>query len=301
MKPDYVVRYRTCGYECFVLNKLVSAKASPSRVRIRGGKMYFSLNSKEAPAAERALTGAGVAFEKVGEHGLTPALKKLKSKAALLITLAAAAAGTLLYAFSVDSVKVPGLEKVSENEVRNAVYAELDSPFVPPGTQFTELERKLLDIDGVAYASVVKSGRDIIVNIVEELPDIPLLDTQSPVPLPAKESGRITRIVVLNGTGRVKPGDEVVKGEILIEPYVVSAEGEYKQVRAMGIVEAEVRRTEEVPMPEDGSAAELILARKEAFESGLEEGAKLIDYSFEIKKVDKTSYLSIYYDIITRI
>lgn len=301
MKGRYIIGYRTCEHECFVLNKLTAARAVPRKVKLKDGKMYFELSSEESESAERALLRSGVAFERVRERGIVPFLEKTKKKLPLIAFVVALIVGAVLYSFTVNSVRVPGLKKVDGAEVLKVVEAELPSPFIFPGTDFTALERKLLNIDGVAYASVVKDGRSIVVNIVEELPEIPLLDTQNLVPLPAKEGGVITKIVVLSGTKRVEVGDTVQQGEILIDPYVASADGEYKGVPAMGIIEAKVRRVEEVPYPEGGNAAELILARKQEFESRLEEGAKLIDYSFEIKKVDKTTYLSIYYDIITRI
>ena len=301
MKGGFRIRYFIERHPCFALNKLCRAGVTAKAVRREGEGASFSLGSDEADRGERVMLGSGVKFVRLYESGFFAHLKALKGKAALLVSLAAAIAGTALYSFSVDSVRVTGVNRVDENAVLEMVREELPSPFILPGEDFSAAERKLLNIDGVAYASVGKSGRDIIVKIVEELPEVPLLNTQNPIPLPAKEGGVITKIVVLNGTKRVEAGDTVTKGEILIEPFIVSDSGERIATRAMGIVEAKVRRTERVECPAEGSAAELVLERKEAFEAALEEDARLIDYSFEVKKVDKKAYLDLYYDIITRI
>ena len=70
-------------------------------------------------------------------------------------------------------------------------------------------------------------------------------------------------------------------------------------------VEAKVRRTEtwEYASEEEfnANAAEEVLRRKQAFETTLTEDEKFIGYSFDVKKLDKSVQISIYYDIITRV
>ena len=43
------------------------------------------------------------------------------------------------------------------------------------------------------------------------------------------------------------------------------------------------------------------MRRKQAFETTLTEDEKFIGYSFDVKKLDKSVQISIYYDIITRV
>ena len=144
MKGGFRIRYFIERHPCFALNKLCRAGVTAKAVRREGEGASFSLGSDEADRGERVMLGSGVKFVRLYESGFFAHLKALKGKAALLVSLAAAIAGTALYSFSVDSVRVTGVNRVDENAVLEMVREELPSPFILPGEDFSAAE-KLID------------------------------------------------------------------------------------------------------------------------------------------------------------
>lgn len=76
-------------------------------------------------------------------------------------------------------------------------------------------EKIALKTDGVSYATVVKSGRRIIVDLKRDADKNDPLDVGKAV-IVSTVSGRIVKINVLSGVAAVKVGDEVKSGDTLI-------------------------------------------------------------------------------------
>ncbi len=103
-----------------------------------------------------------------------------------------------------------------------------------------ELENKLLqEIDGVAYVSLRKSGRVLTVEAYRSEPKIEGIDLKKEK-IVSTVSGTIKAINLLSGTAIVSVGDEVKKGETLIEGYVLKDE-EKQLTYALGEVEIEAK------------------------------------------------------------
>ena len=102
------------------------------------------------------------------------------------------------------------------------------------------LENKLLlEVDGLSYVSLKKSGRILTVEAYRSEQKIESVDLNKPK-ITATVSGRVRAINLLSGTALVNVGDEVKKGDTLIDGYVLK--GEEKQLtHALGEVEIEVK------------------------------------------------------------
>ncbi len=306
MQKEYgKVRFETEGFAEFTLNALWRNGIRVRAIKRNGRKMRFTVSASDSAAAHAALSRAGINYTVTGTGGFVPALNAFLKRYFLIAGLAVSVAVVTLYCGYVGDVRVEGADRVDPAVVSAVVEEALPSSFLFGSNDFSAIERKVLSIDGIAYASIRKEGRHVVIEIVEELPITEITDTQTPLPLAAKEDGEIVRIVVLRGFAAVGTGDSVKAGQVLINPYVAGADGEIAPVRAMGIVEAKVRRTETIDyLSEDefnSSAADDILLAKQAFTESLSGDDKFIGYSFDVKKLDKCIQISIYYDIITRI
>jgi similar to stage IV sporulation protein len=102
------------------------------------------------------------------------------------------------------------------------------------------LENKLLlEVDGLSYVSLKKSGRILTVEAYRSEQKIESVDLNKPK-ITATISGKVRAINLLSGTALVNVGDEVKKGDTLIDGYVLK--GEEKQLtHALGEVEIEVK------------------------------------------------------------
>ena len=87
----------------------------------------------------------------------------------------------------------------------------------------SELEEELARRHGeIAWAGIRVRGTVLEIEIVEHLPE-PGLDNR-PADLVAAKDGLILRILALEGTAAVAPGDTVAKGDLLIAGMVSAPE-----------------------------------------------------------------------------
>ncbi|MBQ2753520.1 MAG: sporulation protein YqfD, partial [Firmicutes bacterium] len=98
--------------------------------------------------------------------------------------------------------------------------------------------------DEVAWASVEISGTKAYVRIVEKIKETEIADRKTPVDIIADNDGVILSIAASSGTPKVKEGDVVSKGDLLISSEIEIKENEeikgYDYVAAGGSVVAKV-------------------------------------------------------------
>lgn len=86
-----------------------------------------------------------------------------------------------------------------------------------------EVERQLLELDGVAFASVSKRGTRVYVDVRTELDGEDFVDIGTQ-PVKATVRATVTRTVVFSGSALVEYGDVVNVGDELIGAYVTVGE-----------------------------------------------------------------------------
>lgn len=293
------------GSPAYTLNLLTGGGIKVREIRIDGDKMRFSLTEAELPRAEKILGENDREYRVVKVGGIRRRFPEFLKRYALIAGILISCVLTYVYGTLVAEVEIRGNALVSEDVIAAAVseYVETPSLFAYPDLE--SIEKAVLRCDGVAYAKVTREGKRIVVEIVEELPETEITDTQNPIPVLARESGTITRVVTLRGTAEVECGDTVKAGDVLIAPYVSAGENDPVPVRAMGIVEAKVTRVEQLEYADEETftlrAATDIEARKNEFCASLAEYEIFVGSSFNVKKLDKSVTISIYYEVITRI
>ena len=112
-----------------------------------------------------------------------------------------------------------------------------------------------LNRDDISWIGIDLKGTNAIVKVVKakEAPEI--IDEKDYCNIVATKAGTITQIIAQNGTALVKPGDEVEKGQILIQG---TMEGKYTGIRyvhSLGEVKAIVQytKTEKISYKEENT------------------------------------------------
>ncbi len=83
-----------------------------------------------------------------------------------------------------------------------------------------KLEDEISKIDGIAFASVVRQGTKLKINIQPEL-QLPEIVNQTGAPICCKKMATISRMIVYAGTPIVKVGNVVRNGAILVDGYTM--------------------------------------------------------------------------------
>lgn len=155
---------------------------------------------------------------------------------------------SFIWFIEVSGNRVVGEERILDNARRLGVY----SGVTKWSFSAREVEDALLrDISEISYVRINIKGVKARIEIVEKV--LPTQEITGPCHIVAVRDGVVDDILVLNGQAAVKPGDVVVKGDILISglldppssPYVPESEEEKinkkaSPVRARGSVMAQV-------------------------------------------------------------
>ena len=299
------VEYQVESSPEYVINLLSKHSLNVYGVKIQEKFCTLKINAKDSLKFERILRNYGKKYNLKRSIGGGKNLKNFAKRAFYYLGLLVGILSATLYSFLVTDIKVEGNARIEESTIISAIENEIKFPFLGRGEDVIIVENLVRKIEGVSYASIKKEGRVLCVKIVEELPKVEKIDTQNLVSIIAKESGVITKMVVLGGTALVGVGSEVKEGQELIAPYLINASEEKKPTLAIGRVEAKVRRLVELIYPSEEEYEKRF--SKEFFETtekiknNLLEEDQFLGSDFLVKSVDKTIVCSIYYDIITRI
>jgi len=112
-----------------------------------------------------------------------------------------------------------GLENISRDNIIEEINKFGVKKFKINKFNNVELEQYLTErIDEISLVSVKKKGTTLIINIKEKLPEI----TEEFVPIYSDYNFVIDSINVYSGTSKYKVGDIIKKGDVIVEPYIIS-------------------------------------------------------------------------------
>ncbi|MDK2835637.1 MAG: hypothetical protein PWP21_414 [Thermosediminibacterales bacterium] len=158
----------------------------------------------------------------------------------------------LLYVLSnvILSVEITGLESLDVKDIEKqlAEYGVKEGRFkFLINTSYIE-NQLLLKNDKISWAEIDIKGSRVLVKIVEKIVP-PKIDEQTPCNIVAAKKGVIEEILPLKGDVRVKPGDTVREGQVLISGLIELEDKQTYFVHAQGQVTARIWHEETVKIP----------------------------------------------------
>ncbi len=186
-------------------------------VSVKGRVLRFDARAKHCGKIIAILDRLWYDYKIIKVYGSAPLAFALAKRGGAVLGLICVVAALCLYPNFVTDISFSG-------EADQSVYDILESYGVKKGAFLTsfnesELESRLLALDGVAFASVTKSGTHVYVTVKPEQSPHDFVDVGGN-PVIAKRLASVTRVVVYGGTAEVKYGDIVRAGDVLIGDYV---------------------------------------------------------------------------------
>lgn len=131
-------------------------------------------------------------------------------------------------------INVLGTQNIKQEEIVN-LLKQIDVKVGKINTVSNEDIEKYIkqNNDSVSLVSVVKKGTNLIVNIKEKIEKI-----EDVSPICAEYNMVIDSIVVSQGVAKVKSGDVVKKGDVLVEPKSVLTNGEVTLLKPIANIKA---------------------------------------------------------------
>lgn len=209
--------------------------------------MVFSVKARQKKALAAALKKQGYKFAFEKDYGAPAALKKLSVRWGLIAGFILCAAGAAVYSGYVWDIRIEGTERIKNSEVT----ALLSDMGVGGGCKKKDIDRDAVAVtlntklEAAADVTVQLKGTSLIIRIYETLIKDGDGAGEIPYSIKAASDAIITKVLVLDGTALVKPGDIVKKGAILIAGYNLDAEGNMTETRAKGEVTGKVFFTAE--------------------------------------------------------
>lgn len=230
-----------------LLNNAVSRRIVLRRLHFKDRKITAIITLSDFKKLRIAARGTHARAHILSRHGLPFWLERYRSR--LGIALGALMFAGILYTLSlfVWSVKVTGNNKISDAEIIAACerigvrQGILVSDITPAHSQ-----RLLLEMDGLAWASLNTEGSVLTVNVSEIKNELP--SKKTPNDLVALTDGRIVKLDLTSGNAVVSVGDYVKKGDLLVSGILEGLE-RTEFVPSVGVVIAETERTIKVSRP----------------------------------------------------
>ena len=146
------------------------------------------------------------------------------------------------------NIEIIGLENIDHLEL----LTQLNEEGVAVGKRKSNINNEnvinsiRLKRKDVAWLSINTKGTNVIVTVVEAKEKPEIIDEDEYCDIIATEQGLITKITADKGTAKVKVGDIVKKGEVLIGGYMQGKYTDMRYVHAKGKVNAKVWYTKNI-------------------------------------------------------
>ncbi|MBQ4612898.1 MAG: sporulation protein YqfD [Clostridia bacterium] len=248
--PGWVRVETEGGYPERLLNAVAQEEIAVWNVRCRGEWMRFSCFVRDYRTLRPRARRACVRMRVRQKHGLPFWIHRYRHRKGLLVGLAVYVLILALLAPRIWVVQVVGNTDTSAEEI----LAVAEDMGVRIGARMDKLQIKQLEIMGLnrlptlAWISVNPSGSVARVEVTERKPTPQVLDLSVPSDIVALRDGRVVSVTVVSGEKRVKVGEAVSAGTVLIGGRVESELGE-QLYRAYGEVLAQTERRITVSVP----------------------------------------------------
>lgn len=213
--------FRTDGLNRARLLTRLAEVATLKVLRSDSEELRFSVSSADKSKVVAILNSLCYDYIIIKEEGPFFSLLSCLRRAGIVAGIVCSVAALAVYPHLVTSVEATGEwnDDVSRILTENGISIgklvwEFDSD---------EVERQLLELDGVAFASVSKRGTRVYVDVRTELDGEDFVDIGTQ-PVKATVRATVTRTVVFSGSALVEYGDVVNVGDELIGAYVTVGE-----------------------------------------------------------------------------
>lgn len=215
------IDYLIFGYRIFTVRKEHISKAADIflannvSVRFRGNK--FLVSERKQKEIERLL-GTRVEFSKSECRGFFGFLRKNRHRSGVLLVMLAILFALIFSENIVWDIRISGNEAYSEGEIIEELsLAGLEAGDLWSGKNLSRIEADMLSLSHtVSWISINRRGGVAYVNVIDRIDHGEEEKKEGYSNIVASASAVIEEITVIHGVAKVKAGDSVKKGDLLI-------------------------------------------------------------------------------------
>jgi len=261
--------------------------------KVEGIKLYFSagINDFKQLIQIAKKTKCKIRIER--KRGIPFLLNRYRKRKIFLILLL-----IVFFTIYVSSTYIWNIEIIiEENQYLENIEQDIKKAGLIIGKRKSEIDTKeiineiRLNRNDISWIGIELDGTNAIVKIVKSEQAPEMIDENDYCNIVATKSGIISKVIAQNGTSRVKEGDVVRAGDILIEGVMEGKYTEVRNVHSLGTITAKVWYTENT---------KIYYNQQEKKETGNEENKYSIKFNkFKINFYKTLSNFEIYDTIET--
>lgn len=219
-----------------ILNELSKFTTIEKVVRSSKTDTVFLCQTSEFKNVKKFLEDRNVEILEISHFGLKKILQKFSTSVGGIVAFAIFFVAFVIQCNFLWRFDISGLETIKKAEIT----AFIDKNF----SKTVKIDTKALEIalanqfPRISFVSCIVKGQTLVINIKEKLIPEELEGNFSPIV--ASKSGKIVKIDIVSGTAKVKVGDFVKAGQVLVEPFVEDSSGKILSVEAEAEILAEV-------------------------------------------------------------
>lgn len=183
-----------------------------------GGAFCCTIRQSDLPLLQEIAGRCGMELICRRPRSVQGFLRRYRLRWGLVIGFVAAAALILWQSNVVATVEVQGNTTVSTKAILTVLAREgLTRGAWIPGVDMGHCEHEVrMSLPGIAWCGIRHTGNRLVVEVAEETPCVPMLQSRSPCNIVAAENAQITGIRVQHGELMRMMGDGVAKGDLLV-------------------------------------------------------------------------------------
>lgn len=265
----YVEFYAEGGFAERFINLCTLEGINLTDVKNDGVKVYACTDFNSYKRIKKCARGSGMHVKIIKKHGAYMFLRGKKARIGAVLGAVAAVALILAASGGVWSVNIEGVSGVKAESLTSSL--EELGVFVGARKRKIDTEevaKALMSSDPeLSWASLNMYGTRVVLEVREVTASPETKDLNVPANIVAAKRGRVILINGHRGTNRVKAGDYVEKGDILISGITVNRDLSENIVRASGSVICETENSTEVFFPYESEVL-FCSERKTAYKLG---------------------------------
>lgn len=244
---NYIIGYVKISVEGYYLERFINICTKNNILiwdlkREKSVRLFLNIGIKDFKKISKILKETKCRAKIESKHGIPFVLNRYRKRRFFLALLIVVILGIHISSNFIWHIEI---KEESGNELDNIV-ADLKNAGLKVGKFKSKIDTKdvieklRLNRDDIAWAGIELKGTNAIVKIVKADKAPEIINEDEVCNIVASKSGLITKVNSLNGTARVKEGDVVQKGAILIEGVMEGKFTEPRYVHASGEVQAKV-------------------------------------------------------------
>ena len=205
--------------------------------RVEKSLSELEVKNNDLKKVKAQFVSEGFEVEVLSSNGIIHFFKKFFKNYGVIAAIIISFAFYLFQFGFIWQVKVYGTEKIDSKEVVEYINQNFSKNKRQIKTDNIEISLKE-NFARISMVSVAIVGQSLVVNVHETIYPVEMEGQFSPIY--AEVDCKVTSIELIQGTLAVKAGDIVQKGEVLVHPYIIDAEGQTREVNPQAIIKADV-------------------------------------------------------------